>query len=218
MSQLSVDEALFTTRAMRHLKPDPVPRQDLEYLIEAATMAPSAGNLQMWAFIVVTDEVQRQRLASLHREIGAKYIRDTILADPNTDDDRRRVYTKAMHNVEHLDEAPAIIVACLTQPCPDDAGVASGFFGSIFPAIQNILIAARSKGLGGVLITLGSDYAPFMPEDNPSIGEILDLPDSVKAVALIPVGYPRGKWGKPWREPWQACIHWEAWTKDTAAS
>ena len=102
MTELSVHEALFTTRAMRHLRPDPVPREDLEYLIEAATMAPSAGNLQMWAFVVVTD-------------------------------------------VEHLDEAPAIIVPCLTVPAPDDANTASGLFGSIFPAIQNLLLAARKS-------------------------------------------------------------------------
>ncbi len=213
MSDVTVHEAIFTTRAMRHLKSDPVPKGDLEYLIEAATMAPSAGNLQMWAFVVVTNSGQRQRLADLHREVGNRYIRDTILADPATDDDRRRVYTRAMHNVEHLDEAPAIIVACLTMPCPDDAGIAAGIFGSIFPAAQNILLAARSRGLGGALITLGSDYAPFVPEENPRIGEILNLPEDVKAVALIPVGYPKGLWGRPWREPWQNCVHWDQWSE-----
>ena len=212
MPDITVHEAIFTTRAMRHLKSDPVPKADLEYLIEAATMAPSAGNLQMWAFVVVTDAGQRQRIADLHREIGNKYIRDTILADPETDDDRRRVYTRAMHNVENLNEAPVIIVACLTMPCPDVAGIASGFFGSIFPAAQNLLLAARSRGLGGVLITLGSDYAPFLPEQNPGIGEILNLPTDVKAVALIPVGYPKGVWDRPWREPWQDCVHWDRWS------
>lgn len=213
MTNLSVHEALFTTRAMRHLRPDPVPRKDLEYLIEAATMAPSAGNLQMWAFVVVTDAEQRRRLAALHREAGLQYIRDGVLASPDTDDDRRRVYTKAMHNVEHLDEAPAIIVPCLTVPSPDDAKVASGLFGSVFPAIQNLLLAARSKGLGGVLITLGSDYSPVPVEDNSVIGEVLNLPENVKAVALIPIGYPQGNWGRPWRQPWQDCTHWDRWSE-----
>jgi nitroreductase len=212
MSELSVHEAIFTTRAMRHLRGDPVPRADLEYVIEAATMAPSAGNLQMWAFVVVTDADQRRRLADLHREIGRKYIRDLILADPTTSPDRRRVYGQAMHNVEHLDEAPAIVVICLTQPCPDDAGVASGFFGSIFPAAQNLLLAARSRGLGGVLITLGTDYAPFQPLENPAIGTILGLPEHVKAVAMVPLGYPKGRWGRPWRQAAAECTHWERWS------
>ena len=211
MADLSLHEAIFTTRSMRHLKPDPVPREDLEYILEAATMAPSAGNLQMWSFVVVTEAAQRQKLAAAYREVGRQYIRDGVLADPNTDDDRRRVYGKALHNVEHLDEAPVIIVACLTLPCPDDAAVASGFFGSIYPAIQNLLLAARSRGLGSVLLTLATEQSPIAPVEHPGVREILDLPEGVESVALIPVGYPQGEWGRPWRNPWQDCSHWQRW-------
>ena len=211
MADLSLHEAIFTTRSMRHLKSDPVPREDLEYILEAATMAPSAGNLQMWSFVVVTEAAQRQKLAAAYREVGRQYIRDGVLADPNTDDDRRRVYGKALHNVEHLDEAPVIIVACLTLPCPDDAAVASGFFGSIYPAIQNLLLAARSRGLGSVLLTLATEQSPIAPVEHPGVREILDLPEGVESVALIPVGYPQGEWGRPWRNPWQDCSHWQRW-------
>ena len=211
MADLSLHEAIFTTRSMRHLKPDPVPREDLEYILEAATMAPSAGNLQMWSFVVVTEAAQRQKLAAAYREVGRQYIRDGVLADPNTDDDRRRVYGKALHNVEHLDEAPVIIVACLTLPCPDDAAVASGFFGSIYPAIQNLLLAARSRGLGSVLLTLATEQSPIAPVEHPGVREILELPEGVESVALIPVGYPQGEWGRPWRNPWQDCSHWQRW-------
>jgi nitroreductase len=211
MADLSLHEAIFTTRSMRHLKSDPVPREDLEYILEAATMAPSAGNLQMWSFVVVTDVEQRAKLAAAYREVGRQYIRDGVLADPNTDDDRRRVYGKALHNVEHLDEAPVVIVACLTLPCPDDAAVASGFFGSIYPAIQNLLLAARSRGLGSVLLTLATEQSPIAPVEHPGVREILDLPEGVESVALIPVGYPQGEWGRPWRNPWQDCSHWQRW-------
>lgn len=196
---------------MRHLKPDTVPREDLEYILEAATMAPSAGNLQMWSFVVVTDAGQRKKLAAVYREVGRQYIRDGVLADPDTDDDRRRVYSKALHNVEHLDEAPAIIVACLTLQCPDDAAVASGVFGSIYPAIQNMLLAARARGLGSVLLTLATDQSPIAPVEHPAVRDILGLPDGVESVALIPVGYPEGAWGRPRRNPWQDCSHWERW-------
>ena len=211
MNDISLDEAIFTTRAMRHFKPDPVATSDIEYLIEAATMAPSAGNLQMWAFVVVTDPELRTQIALAYREAGNGYIRDIILADPNTDVDRRRVYGKAMHNVDHLDEAPVIIVACLTQPCPDDASVASGFFGSIYPAIQNLMLAARSRNLGSVLLTLATDYSPIKPMEAKSVRDILNLPDDVQSVALIPIGYPEGSWGRPWREPSEKCTRWNGW-------
>ena len=118
MGDLSVHEAIFTTRSMRHLKPDPVSRADLEYIIEAATMAPSAGNTQMWSFVVVTDPEQIAKIGAAYRDVGERYIGDGVLADPNITADRRRVYSKAMHNVEHLDQSPAIIVPCLHGRAP----------------------------------------------------------------------------------------------------
>ncbi|MDG2306117.1 MAG: nitroreductase family protein [Candidatus Binatia bacterium] len=212
MPELSVHEAIFTARAVRHLKTDPIPRADLEYLIEAATMAPSAGNMQMWSFVVVTDRDQMRRMADTHRDVGRQYIRDGVLADPQLDDARRKIYTGAMHNVEHLDEAGAIIVACLTMPCPDNVGVASGLFGSIYPAIQNITLAARSRELGTVMITLATDHCPVGPKAHPPIREILVLPEGVEAVALIPVGYPERRFGRPNRRPAAKCTHWDRWS------
>ena len=211
MDELSLHEALFTTRSMRHLKPDPVPREDLEYMIEAATMAPSAGNLQIWGFVVVTEQTLREQIAAAYREVGRQYIGEGVLGDPQTDDDRRRVYTKAMHNVEHLDEAPAIVVPCLTMPCPDDAAVGSGLFGSIYPAAQNLMLAARARGLGSVLLTLATDYSPIVTSQTTPVRELLALPEHVSAVALIPVGYPQGNWGRPWREDWRSVTHWQRW-------
>lgn len=208
---LSLHEAIFTTRSMRRLKPDPVPQADLDYLIEAATMAPSAGNMQMWAFVTVTDREQRARVGAAYREVGERYIRDGVLADPDITAERRRVYTQAMHNVERLDEAPAIIAACLAGRAPDDADVASGFFGSIFPAVQNILLAARARGLGTVLLTLATDYSPVKPEETAPVREVLGLPGDATVAALIPVGYPRGPWGRPWREDWRTRHHRERW-------
>lgn len=211
MADVSLHEAIFTTRAMRHLKSDPVSRDDLEYVIEAATMAPSAGNLQPWAFVVATDQRVREQIASAYREAGRKYIRDGVLSDPNTDDDRRRVYNSSMHNVEHLDEAPAIVVVCLTIPCPDDAAVSSGLFGSVYPAMQNLMLAARARGLGSTLLTLGTDYCPAGNLTTEAVREVLDLPDHVRAVALIPLGYPQGRWERPWRDDWQNHVHWDRW-------
>ena len=168
--------------------------------------------MQIWAFVVVTDREQITAIADTHREVGRAYIRDGVLADPNLDAARERVYTNAMHNVEHLDEAPALIVPCLTLPCPDDADVASGLFGSIYPSIQNLMLAARERNLGTVLITLATDFSPIKPQHARPVRDILRLPDHVQAVALIPVGYPVGSFGPPLRDPWQDCIHWDTWS------
>ena len=209
--ELSLHEAIFTTRSMRRLKPDPVPQADLDYLVEAATMAPSAGNMQPWAFVTVTERERIARIAAAYREVGERYIRDGVLADPGITAERRRVYAQAMHNVERLDEAPAIVAACLTGRAPDDADVASGFFGSIFPAVQNLLLAARARGLGTVLLTLATDYSPVKPERATPVREALELPEDATVAAIIPVGYPRGPWGRPWREDWRTRRHREHW-------
>ncbi|MDA0339379.1 MAG: nitroreductase family protein [Proteobacteria bacterium] len=211
MKSISVDEAIFTTRSMRHLRPDPVPREDLEYIVEAATMAPSAGNYQMWTFVVVTDEATRQKIGAAYQESGTAYIRDSVLADPNTDDERMHVYGKAMYTVDHLAEAPVIVVACATVPIPDDSAAASGVFGSVFPAIQNLMLAARGRGLGTVLLTLATDHSPIDPKKNTPVREILNLPEGVEAVGLIPVGYPRGKWGRPRRDESLKVLHCNTW-------
>lgn len=211
MNEISVDTAIFTTRSMRHLSDKPVPKEDLEYIVEAATMAPSAGNYQMWAFVVVTDRSLIAEIGDAYKEAGTAYIRDIVLADPNTDDERRRVYSRAMHTVDNLHEAPAIIVACLTQPTTDDVNVASGLFGSVYPAIQNLMLAARSKGLGSVLLTLATDYSPIKPEKHRAVRDILALPEDAGSVAIIPVGYPTGEWGKPRRDPVAQSLHWNGW-------
>jgi nitroreductase len=212
MSDVSVHDAIFTTRAMRRLKPDPVPVADLEYVVEAATMAPSAGNFQFWGFVVVTDPEVRRRIGRAHREAGRAYIRDGMLTQPNLPNDVRRVYTRSMHTVEHLGDAPAIIVPCLVIPVPDDTDQASGIFGSIYPAIQNLILAARSRGLGTTLVTLASSFSPIHPKDTDPIDEILGLPGGVSAVALIPIGYPEGCWGRPRRRPAAEVTYWDRWS------
>ena len=211
MESISVDKAIFTTRSMRRLRPDPVSREDIEHIVEAATMAPSAGNYQMWAFVAVTDELIRKKIGAAYRESGNSYIRDTVLVDPSTNAEQMRVYSKAMYTVEHLAEAPVIIVACSTLAIPNDSATAAGPFGSLFPAIQNLMLAARGRGLGSVLLTLATDHAPFPPTENISVREILNLPEGVETVAIIPVGYPKGQWARPRRDENLKVLHWNGW-------
>lgn len=201
--ELTIHQAIYSTRAMRRLKPDPVPAEDLRYIIDAATQAPTGQNQQLWSFVVLVDPEPRQRLAELYRELGRKIVKP-VAEDPNVPEDQRRAYRGAMVLVEELAEVPALILVCHTGEPPTEAGAAAAYYGSVFPAIQNLMLAARSRGLGTTLTTLHK-----MAEGR--VKRMLGIPDEVSTVALIPVGYPRGKWGPPKRRPSAKVTHWNCW-------
>ncbi len=204
MGELDVHEALFSLRAMRRLRPDPVPEADLAYLVEAATQAPSGTNAQRWAFVVVTDPETRRRLGEIYRELGERYIRDAGLASGRLDESATKVYRNALWLVDHLGEAPALILACVEGRPPREPAAASTYYGSIFPAIQNLMLAARARGLGSTLTTLHKAREG-------DVRAVLGIPDHVETVALIPVGYPRGRFGRPLRRPAWEVTHWDRW-------
>lgn len=207
-ADLSLHDAIYTLRAMRRLKPDPIPDDVLQEIIEAATMASTGGNSQRWAFVVVTDPEQRRKLGEIYRDVGEAFIRDTVLANPRLPDDARRVYENAMVLVEHMGEAPAIVVPCVRGAPPTNAN-ASGYYGSIYPAIQNLMLAARAHGLGSTLTTIHK-------QRDADVHAVLGLPDDVETIALIPLGYPKGKWGRPRRDPAPTVTHWDRWGNQRA--
>jgi len=204
MADLSLHEAMYTLRAMRRLKPDPVSPDDLRYLVHAATMAPTATNAQPWAFLIVTDSATRSAVAEVYREIGRRLIRDDALASSKLSERAARVYRNAMVLVEGMAEVPAQIVVATRGRHPIDATQASAFYGSIYPAVQNLMLAARSRGLGTTLTTLHKAREH-------DIKAILGIPHDYETIALIPVGYPRGRWGRPLRRPSREVTHWNHW-------
>jgi nitroreductase len=203
--ELSLHEAIFTLRAMRKLKPDPIPVDDLRYIIEAATMACSPGNSQPWTFIVITDSTQKARIADIYREIGNAAIREGALKSGALDADMEKVYRDALVLVENLQQAPALILCCL-QGEPLEGGIhQSTYYGSIYPAIQNLMLAARARGIGSTMTTLHKARER-------EIKQVLAIPDDVTTIALIPLGYPRGKWGRPRRRPQGEVTYWNVWS------
>lgn len=204
MPELSVREAIYTLRAMRRLRPDPVPEAELRLLIDAATQAPSAQNEQPWAFVVVTDAAPRQRLGTLYRELAQRYIRDGALAAGGLSEASARVQRHALRLAEELAAAPALVVAALRGTPPADPARASAWYGSIFPALQNLLLAARSRGLGTTLTTLHKARER-------EVKQVLGIPDGWETIALIPVGYPVGRFGRPLRRPSWRVTHWNRW-------
>lgn len=202
---LSLHDAIHTLRAVRRLRPDPVPEAELRYLVEAATRAPSGENRQTWRFVVVTDATTRARLGEVYRGLGERYLRDGALASGRLDPDTERVYRHAMTLVETLGRAPALVVPCMEGPPPRDPAGAATWWGSIFPAVQNLLLAARARGLGTTLTTLHR-------ADEAAVKALLGIPAEVEAVALIPVGYPAGRgFGPPRRRPADEVTFWDRW-------
>jgi nitroreductase len=205
VTDLTLHDAIYSLRAMRRLEPDPVAREDLEYIVDAATQAASAENAQDWAFVVVTEPKRRQALGDIYRDIGHRVIRDRALASGTLEADRERVYRNAMILVEHMGDAPALIVVARRGSPPTDPAASSAWYGSIYPAIQNLMLAARARGLGTTLTTLHK-------QREADVKVALAIPDDYETVALIPVGHPRGRWGRPKRAPSSQVIHWERWS------
>ncbi len=207
--ELSIHDAIHTLRAMRRLRPDPVPEAEIRYVIEAATQAASATNAQQWAFVVVRDAERRRRVGELYREIAEKLVRPMLDEGSGLPEETRKVYGHAWGLAERMVEVPAMIVACMREPVAGEAISAhAAFFGSIFPAVQNLMLAARARGLGTTLTTL------HLAEEK-RFKEILDIPESVQTVAMIPIGYPTGKWKTPVRRQIGEVTHWDRWGEHT---
>lgn len=192
-----------TQRAMRRLHPDPVPREHLERLVAAATRAPSGENAQPWAFVVVTDAETRASLGRLYRQLTRPAL--WIVARVARSESARRIQRSASHLGEHMGEAPAIVVVCMRQAYPRWLRATRvGQWGSIFPAVQNLLLAARALGLGSTLTTMH-----LMRHRR--LKRILRIPRRYQVVAVIPVGFPKGRFGEGERRPVEEVLHWERW-------
>ena len=203
-------EVMYSTRAMRRLKSDPVPRDLLLRLIDAANQAPSASNSQTARWIIVTEREQVAKIAALNRDVAVRYAaaggaRPASL--PHQSDEARERQRRAfLWQAEHLQDCPALIVACqeTAGPRPDTFAAGAGAGGSIWPQVQNLLLAARALGLGATPTTL-----PMSNRE--AFRATLDLPANVEAFCVIPVGWPLGRFGPVSRRPVEEITHWERW-------
>jgi len=186
--EMPLSEALETQRAIRRLKPDPIDDALILRLIGLALKAPTGSNSQNWEFIVVKDPKVKEGIARLYRQAWQLYAR--IPRKPTRPDpSRQRIREAVQWQVDHFEETPVIVVACLKGlRLPFPHILAASYFGSIFPAVQNLLLAARAANLGAVLVTIPL-WNLF------SLRRILGLPRQVTPCALIPLGWPRGRYG-----------------------
>ena len=191
-------EGIRTTRAMRRLRPDPVPRALIRKVCEAGTFAPSGGNRQPWFFIAVTDAERRAWVARRYRQVFHAYIQPAVEAakDPSYPEAKRRNMRAAMYLADHLHEVPVhLFVAGWTRRGQPQVQ-------ALFPAIQNILLACRAVGLGASLTTVHLAFAK-------DLDEWLGLPPNCPTCALLPIGWPQGTYARPERRAVDTCLFWE---------
>ncbi|MCZ6875403.1 MAG: nitroreductase family protein [bacterium] len=202
-------EAIYNCRAMRRLKSDPVPEETLLKLINAANQAPSGSNRQSARWVIVRDAEQKAKLAELNRIAVEAYVGPSSgrpAALPHQSAEKRaRMLGAVLWQADHMAQIPALIIACYQFDAPVDALAAARAAGSVWPGVQNLLLAARELDLGAAPTTLGLS-------NRTAVKAVLGLPDDIEAFCLIPVGYPMGKFGPVSRLPVAQTLRWDRWS------
>jgi nitroreductase len=213
MPEITLFDAMYTARALRRLKPDPVPEPLIARILDAAIRAPSGGNAQNWVFIVVRDANKRRQLGAIYRKASDE-VSEIYAARGRPPHQTQEQYDKLMaggaYLWDHLGDAPLILVPCLTtrpmpprETLPESVQVRYAAHleyqarirgASIYPAVQNIILTCRALGLGTLITTNHLLY-----EDE--VRAVLGMPPDSYAYALMPIGYPRGKYGPVARKP-----------------
>jgi nitroreductase len=184
-----------TTRAVRRLRPDPIPDDVLRRVLEAATFGPSGGNRQAWRIIVVRDPTLKQELAQRQRGFWSAYSAAGRKASAELPEASRARTLRALdagdYLAEHMHELPAILVVCfdprglmITDAKLGRPSIVGG--ASVYPAVQNLLLACRAEGLGCVLTTL-------LCAAEAEIRPLLAIPEPWGTAAFVPIGYPVGR-------------------------
>lgn len=227
-------DVLYSCRAMRRFKPDPVPEATLLQLVDAALQGPSGSNAQNWTFVIVRDRAQKERVAATWKPTWDFYLETFAKAPARPGEDvtkRERMVATATRMMEHLADVPAIVAvgvkrddaAAQVLSSPTTLAAAVRHFGvggalrlltngtrtsaiadgsTAYPAVQNLLLAARALGLGAVLTTPHF----FVPG---AFEQVLGIPKTVTLAALIPVGYPLGKFGPVSRPAAEGVVSWD---------
>jgi len=184
---MPIGEAMFTQRAIRRLRPDPIPIEDIRLILEAAVKAPNGGNLQTARFLVLTDREVIRQFGALYHEAWWAKRRDEERPWTSRDEipPEEAVSRSAAQLADEIKDAPCIVLAL---------SVRRGQAGSVIPATQNLMLAARALGIGSLPTTLH-------PQVIERVYALLAIPAEVEFHFCIPLGYPRGRFGPTQRRP-----------------
>lgn len=198
--RMDLEEAMTTQRAIRRVRTDPVDDEVLLRCLGLAVKAPSGGNRQPHEFVIVRDQEVKAALGRLYRMSWSVYGGLGRLLY-GSHERTRKIMDAVDWQLDHWEEIPALVVFCLRGvPLPLPAVLRSSRYGSIYPTVQNFLLAARAEGLGAALTTL-----PLW--SRVAAHRVLGLPWNVEPVAVVPVGWPRGRYGPTSRRPVEESVH-----------
>jgi nitroreductase len=196
-------------RAMRRLKPDPVPLETIRKVLEAGVQAPSGLNTQPWAFVAIREEEGRAWFAERYEAAIKSRFGD--LSIPESDKSPVSRQLRALkYQAEHMHEFPLILLVCGKRDWPFKVpeharvGLAPPNYGATYPCVQNILLACRALGLGAALTTM---HQVFEGE----LDERFEIPAEYGVVVAIPIGYPRGRFGLVTRRPATEVTYFDTW-------
>lgn len=198
---MDVLDAMETCIAMRYLKPDPVPREVLRQLVYAATRASNPGNSQGWEFVVIDDPERKRRLGEAVRAGMAPTFENK---PAGLDESAERMYRGAEHLAQNFAEVPAWVLGCARKIYPPQAPREEFMYSTIYPAAQNLVVAARAMNLGTAFTTY-----QWVAQD--LLREMLNIPDDVYLCVFIAVGYPEKAFTRVRRRPVEEVLHWNGW-------
>ena len=201
----------MTTRAMRRFSDEPVSDEDVWTCLRAAVQAPSGGNIQPYQFLVVRDSAKRRSLADLYRQAWARY-EPAIAPDGFPSEEARGEWERnnraTAHLAANMENVPVLVLVLMPgidMTVHDEEGPmpVGPTHASVYPAVQNFILAARSLGLGTALTTLHRIYEK-------EVRELCGIPDRYEVLALLPLGHPTGRWGvAPRGRPAEKITSWD---------
>lgn len=204
---MDISEALYTTRAMRRVRPDPIPVDVQAAILDAAIRAPSGGNTQNWRFLLVDEPEVKAALGPIYRDsmsqLWATIYKDRIAAAHATPDDPESVATlrmqrSAQHLADHFEGYPLLLFGFVLF---DPTG------GSIYPAVWSAMLAARAHGVGSALTSVMGVF------HRDEVLELLGVPAAEGWInaCCVTFGYPTGRWGVAERRPVQEVSYRNRW-------
>lgn len=209
---MDLHEGILTTRAMRRYTDEPVPIHEVEACLAAAVQGPSGGNIQPWQLLVITEPETRAAVGALYGAAYRRYETAMLAMRPparsvEDEDSFQRTVESSRHLADHLGEAPVLVlflVFDIDLTLHDDHGPLDigTPYASVYPAVQNFMLAARGLGIGTVLTTVARI-------EQRALRGLLGIPDQLQLAALVPMGRPAGHFGKARRKPVHKVTHWE---------
>ena len=192
---MPIGEAMFSQRAIRRLKPDPISEEDIKTIIDAAQKAPNGGNRQPARFMVIRNRALIEEFGKLYREAWWAKRADEGFKSLEDFPPEHKTHFSAAKLADEIKDAPLIILGCAIRP---------GSENSLYPPMQNLMLAARALGIGSTFTTL---HATVMER----VHKLLEIPDDIHVHCCIPLGYPRGNFGPTVRKASSEVTSYDKW-------